>query len=200
MNIWDIDKLFLFIAFVIPGFISIKTYEILIPTESKDSSKQILDAIAYSCINYALLMWLILEVEQSTLNTTHPFLYKIFYTLVLFVFPIIWVLMWRWVRGWKFLQERLPHPTVKPWDYVFCQKQWYWIIVTLKNGDKIAGKYGGKSFTSSNPAPEQIYFEEAWVLNDDGGFDRPRRGTAGIIILSEEILTVELFEYNCNEE
>ena len=28
MDIWDVDKLVLFIAFVIPGFVSIKTYQL----------------------------------------------------------------------------------------------------------------------------------------------------------------------------
>jgi hypothetical protein len=196
LNIWEIDKLFLFIAFVIPGFISIKAYEVMIPTGEKDSSKQIIDAITYSCINYALLLWPILSVESSKLSTVHPSLYKLFYVLVLFVFPITWVLIWRWLRQLDFFQKNAPHPTSKPWDFVFSQRQWYWVIVTLKDGSKIAGKYAGKSFSSSNPAKEQLYLEEAWELNDDGGFERSRNNTAGVIILADEVSTVELFNYN----
>jgi len=33
MNIFEIDKLIIFIAFVIPGFISIKVYNLLSPTQ-----------------------------------------------------------------------------------------------------------------------------------------------------------------------
>jgi hypothetical protein len=196
IGLFDIDKLFLFVAFVIPGFISIKVYEILVPSEPKDSSKQVIDAIAYSCFNYALLMWPIIEVESSSIKTVHPSLYKTFYFLVLFIFPIIWVLIWQWMRKWDFFLNRAPHPTEKPWDYVFSQRKWYWVLVTLRSGDKIGGKYGGKSFASSRPAPEQLYLEETWVLNEDGGFDRPKEKSSGIIILSEEIESVELFKYN----
>ncbi len=196
MDIWDIDKIFLFIAFVIPGFISIKVYELLVPCEKKDSSGQLIDAITYSCINYALLFWFIIEVESSTLSTAHPFLYKIFYGLVLFGCPVLWVLLWRWARALDFFQKNAPHPTHKPWDYVFSQRKWYWIIVTLRDGQKIAGKYGKHSFSSSSPAQEQIYLEEAWVLNADEGFERPRTDTAGIIVLSQDISTVEFFKYN----
>jgi len=196
LNIWELDKLFLFVAFVIPGFISIKAYEILVPSESKDSSKQVIDAITYSCINYALLLWPILEVEASSLSEAHSSLYKIFYAFVLFVFPMVWVLIWRWVREREFFQKNAPHPTAKPWDYVFSQRQWYWVIATLKNGNKVAGKYAGKSFSSSNPATEQIFLEETWVLNEDGGFERSRTNTAGVIILADEISIIELFQYN----
>ncbi len=196
MDIWDIDKIYLFIAFVIPGFISIKVYELLFPCDKKDSSEQLIDAITYSCINYALLFWLIIEVETSGLSVAHPFFYKIFYGLVLFGFPVIWVLLWRWVRRLEIFLKNAPHPTHKPWDYIFAQRKWYWIIVTLRDGQKIAGKYANNSFASSSPAPEQIYIEETWVLNEDGGFDRPRTDTAGVIVLSQDIATVEFFKYN----
>jgi hypothetical protein len=197
LSIWDLDKLLLFIAFVIPGFISIKVYELIVPSVTRDSSKQLIDAIAYSCINYALLIWPILEIEASSIRLDYPTAYKLFYLLVLFVFPVAWVALWRWMRGLEVIQRNLPHPTGKPWDYVFSQRQWYWIIVTLKDGEKVAGKYGRKSFSSSSPAPEQIYLEETWVINDDGGFERPRTSTAGTIILADQITTLELFQ--CSE-
>ncbi len=51
MKIWDENKLLIFIAFVVPGFIAIKAYELLTPTRYTESSKQIVDAVAYSCLN-----------------------------------------------------------------------------------------------------------------------------------------------------
>ena len=53
MDIWDANKLLLFIAFVIPGFVSLKTYELLCPGAPKESDKLLIDAVAYSSINYA---------------------------------------------------------------------------------------------------------------------------------------------------
>jgi hypothetical protein len=196
LDIWDIDKIFLFVAFVIPGFISIKAYELIIPSERKNSSDQLIDAVTYSCINYALLLWPILSIESSLFSTAHPTMYKLFYCAVLFVFPILWVLIWRWMRTHDFFQKNAPHPTSKPWDFVFAQRQSYWVIITLKNGNKVAGKYSANSFTSSAPAKEQIYLESAWVLNEDGGFERERDNSAGILILGDEISTLELFKYS----
>lgn len=195
MSIWETDKLVLFIAFVIPGFISIKVYELLFPTNTSDSTKQVIDAIAYSCINYAILLFPILAVEKSGISDSCPTWYGLFYTFVLLIFPVLLAFFWRWIRSRESFQKNVPHPTAKPWDYVFSRRQWFWIIATLKNGEKIAGKYASNSFTSSYPAKEQIYLEEAWVLNDDGGFERSRNNTAGIIIVSDEISTIELFQY-----
>ena len=64
----------------------------------------------------------------------------------------------------------------------------------------IAGRYDSVSFASSAPATEQLYLEENWVLNDDGGFERPRTATAGILILSSEIVTVEFFKLTAGED
>ena len=45
MNIWQLDSLVIFIAFVIPGFISLKVFELFYSNQVKDSSKQIVDAV-----------------------------------------------------------------------------------------------------------------------------------------------------------
>ncbi len=191
MSIWEESKLLLFIGFVVPGFIALKAYELLSPSRYADSSKQIVDAVSYSCLNYAILLWPIYLVEISEIRLSHPQLYILFYVGVLFASPVFLVLSWKFLRELEYVQKFVPHPTQKPWDFVFGQRHSYWVVIKLKNGEKIAGMYGSNSFASSAPAEEQIYLEEQWVLNDEGGFDRPVEQTSGIIILSPEILSVE---------
>jgi len=192
MDIWEIDKLMLFIAFVIPGFIAIKCYQLIFPGTEQPTSEKLVDAIAYSSINYALLILPIIAVENSQLNSVCPFLYYLFYIFVLFLAPIIWVLVWKYLRTRDFFQKNAPHPTAKPWDYVFSQRKPYWVKITLKDGTVIAGRYAENSFASSAPAEEQIYLEEAWIVNEKGGFERQKNNTAGVIVLHAEISHVEL--------
>lgn len=192
MDVWELDKLFLFIAFVIPGFISIKAYQLAFPGTERATSDQLIDAVAYSSINYALLIFPIISIESSALRETCRFLYYLFYVFVLFLAPVIWVLIWKYLRTRDFFQRNAPHPTARPWDYVFAQRKPYWVKVTLKDGTVIAGRYAGNSFASSAPAPEQIYLEQTWILNDKGGFKRPKNNTAGVLVLSSEISFVEL--------
>ena len=71
MDIWDANKLLLFIAFVIPGFVSLKTYELLFPGAPKESDKLLIDAVAYSSINYALLLWPIYSIETHQVRQSH---------------------------------------------------------------------------------------------------------------------------------
>lgn len=193
MDIWEDNKLPLFIAFVIPGFISLKVYEAFSLQPQRDSSQQLINAIAYSCVNYGLLLFPILRVEESSLQVSRPTLYSLFWMMVVLVAPILWPSVMWLLRKHSFMQRLLPHPIGKPWDYVFKKRQRYWAIITLKDGRRIGGRYDSKSFVSSAPHAEQVFLEEAWVLNADGGFERPRDGTAGIIVLGSEIVTVEFF-------
>ena len=193
MEIWEGNKLVLFIAFVIPGFVSLKTYDLLLPSSYQDSAKRLVDAIAYSCINYALLLWPIFLIETSTLRSRHPLIYDTFYAYVLLFAPVLWAVIFKRLRETSFVQRALPHPTARPWDYVFSQRRLYWLIVTLKDGKQISGRFGLQSFASSAPEPEHLYLEETWVLNADGGFERPRTDSGGIIILTPDIATIEFF-------
>lgn len=193
MELLDANKLVLFVVFVVPGFVSLKTYQLLFQTAPRDASTQIVDAVAYSCLNYALLAWPILSVEESNAKNSSPQLYFAFYFFVLFVAPVALVCVLMGLRSTNFFQKTLPHPIGKPWDYVFGKRKPYWVIVTLKGQKKIAGRYDSESFTSSYPFPEQIYLQEAWEMNADGGFERPRHDSAGIMVLATEIESVELF-------
>ncbi|ENV3745351.1 MAG TPA: hypothetical protein DEF87_16855 [Enterobacter asburiae] len=195
MDIWDTNKLVIFIAFVIPGFLSMKLYSVLHPNVQLDTSKTVIEVVTYSCINYAIWLIPIYLFEKSQYGATHLITYMLFYLCVLFVSPIILTLLFVWMRSWKWLCNLLPHPTGRAWDYYFGLRMSSWVIVTLKDGNKIAGKYSADSFSSSSPNPEQLYLEENWVINADGGFERARTDTLGILILSKDIEHIEFFRF-----
>lgn len=191
MDIWSQDKLIIFVLFVVPGFIAIKVYELFSTVKDKDTGKQLIDAVSYSCLTYAIAFIPLTYVETPAFKANNPNWYAFIIFCVLFVVPVILALTLRFFRHTNFVQKYLPHPTPKPWDFVFSKRLTYWVRVTLKNGQVIGGMFGINSFASSAPAEEQIYLEQNWILNKDGGFERPIEQTAGIIILSSEIATIE---------
>lgn len=195
MDIWEANKLVLFVAFVIPGFVSLKTYELLFLRAPKDTASQLIDAVAYSCLNYAVLFPVVYYINLNKVESAHPIWFGLLCLIVLFIAPVLWVFVLRSIRHSSLLQRWLPHPTDRPWDYVFGNKKPYWIIITMKDGKRLGGKYGYNSFSSSGTSKEQIYLEETWVLNTDGGFERPKETTAGILVVSSEIESIELFHW-----
>lgn len=194
MDIWDKSKILMFIIFVIPGFLSMKMYSILHPNSEIDTTKAIVEVVTYSCINYAIWFFPIYYTETNK-YFSNPIAYYFFYLTVLFISPIILTFCLVWMRTWKWLGRFLPHPTGRAWDYFFGLQQPAWVIITLKDGKKIGGKFSQASFASSAPNPEQLYLEENWVINEEGGFERPRNETLGILVLSKDIEIIEFFKY-----
>jgi|SRR5579862_4176049 len=55
-----VENLALFLAFFIPGFITMQGYYFFIPTRRPDLSKQIPVVVAYSAMHYAATLWIVL--------------------------------------------------------------------------------------------------------------------------------------------
>ncbi len=196
MDVWQINRLALFLIVFVPGFVSLKVYDLLIPGERRDFSKSLFEVIGYSALNFAILSWLIILIHSKDFYGHHRLLYFGSLFLILFIFPILWPFVYLKLSSWNAFAKRFIHPIPKPWDYVFGKRQRFWIIVHLKDRRRIGGRYDTNSFASSYPANEQIYLEEVWELGEKGNFVKPVERSKGMVILGDEIVAVEFFEFN----
>jgi len=194
MDIWDIDKVFLFIVLVLPGFISLKIYDLIIAGDKRDFSKSIVESIAYSTLNFAVLSWLIILISKKSFSVEHEILYWVSIIFIFVVCPIIWPFVYVWVSKFKVFKKYLLSPINQPWDKIFSKRDSYWIIVHLKNGKTIRGKYTTKSCASAFPRERQIYLEEVWNKGKTGGFGKKIDRTRGMIIFESEISYVEFYK------
>lgn len=194
MDILEKGKLFLFVLFIMPGFISMRVYRLFHPSADSDTSKVLIDVVSYSCINFSILLIPIYLIEINNVFVSHPVLYYLFYIFVLIIAPVLLPIILLKIRSCEKVKQVLPHPIGRSWDYFFSTRQCCWVLVTLKNGKKYGGYYGSQSFASNSPEPEQIYLEKHWALDDDGDFDHELTDTLGIIILTNEIESVEFIK------
>lgn len=195
MEVFALDKLILFLVFFVPGFISIKIYDLLVSGEKRDFSKSLPEAISYSCINFAFFSWLILLFCKSPVLRGNMFLFYPFLFVVLFAMPALWPLILLRARTSRLLRKHIIDPVKKPWDYVFGKREPYWIIIHLKDGRRIGGKFGEESFASSYSAEEQIYLEELWRLDENGKFTEKVERSKGAIVSARDIDVIEFFEF-----
>ena len=196
MDIWNADKLTLFLIFVLPGFISIKIYDLMVPGERRDFSKSLLEAVSYSTLNFAVLFWLIALIQSGGFYRSHFVLYSLSVAVIMVGAPASWPFLFLGLSTWRPIAKHFVHPIRKPWDYVFGRRESYWIIVHLQNGQRIGGWFGIESFASSDPADEQIYLEEVWILDEAGRFVSPVERSRGIIIVKQQIRAAEFFGEN----
>ena len=188
------NNIFWLFVFVVPGFIGQQTYALLTSYSVSDVKKQLYGAATYSCIYYVIFLYPILAFENSDFKNTLIFSW-LFYVVILLVLPIILTFFWSRIRMNERIQEYFPHPDHKPWEHVFKRRESYWVIIELNDGTKIGGLYSEHSFTSREPAKEQIYLEETWNLNNDGGFDEKKQSTRGVIVSGSEMKYIEFFEF-----
>lgn len=194
MDIWSADKLTLFLIFFVPGFISIKIYDLLVPGESRDFARAWFDALAYSALNFAALSWLIILIHLDDFPKRHLGWYLFLLLLILIAAPAIWPWVYLRLSSWHPVAKYLVHPIRKPWDYVFGKRETYWVIVHLQDGRRIGGRFDTQSFASSSPAEEQIYLEQVWALDDSGRFLHAIDRSRGTITIGNQILAVEFFD------
>ncbi len=189
----DIGNVALILLFLIPGFLSLKVYDTLFPRQPRDLSKSIIEVLMYSALNYGALSWLI----YLSLYIQIAWLKALTLILSVLIMPIAWPVGYYNLLKISWFRTRLGiHPIPVPWDYVFGKGKPYWIIVHLKDGRKIGGRYHTDSFASSFPESPQIYVEEVWKLSKTGKFLKQIERSQGIILFSESIDMVEFFEYD----
>ena len=197
MDIWSVESIIIILIFFVPGFISMKVYDIFIPSERRDFSGAVYEAIGYSFLNYGAFIWLILIIYYQKWWETNfnGFIISLFF--LVFIMPILWAIIYYNIATSKKLSKYIVHPIQKPWDYFFRQRKSNWVLINLRAIDKIkkiGGVYSSKSFSSSYPAEEQIYIEQVWELDEKGKFIKPISKSKGAIINGRDILTIEFFK------
>jgi hypothetical protein len=176
------ENLHWFLVFVVPGFISMKVYDLFVPSPRRDFSKSILEVMSFSSINLAILYPFVGTAWDDKRSL-----------LVLFIAPILWPVLYAWVSSWSIVRRHTLHPIAKPWDYVFSKCGPLWVIAHMKDGRRIGGIYDKRSFASSYPADEQLYLQEIWRLDETGAFKERVDRSRGILLAARDIDALEFF-------
>jgi len=182
--------LILFLGFFVPGFLMIRIYDLLVPTERRDFSKSVFDAVAYSAVNFVAFSPLVSWMNAG--SHPPPLVYG-FVSLVIFILaPIGWPVLLFSIRKAEWFSKRFSHPILRPWDYFFSKREPCWVIVHLKD-QKVGGFYGKDSFASSDPAEPQLYLEEVWALDKECRFTHRIDQSKGMIFFAKDIVALEFF-------
>ena len=194
----NIDQVIVVIAFLIPGFIFTRVFGFSIPLRGREAGALVLDSIAASAINYALLSPLVWLLLKEPFSSRHPRLVMLAWFVVLFVSPVVLgLLAARLVEGPRARRLRralrLIHPVPKAWDYFFRQGKGCWVVAKLKDGGLLAGLYGMNSFASSYPDEEDLFLEKTCTLSADGKISGLVQLSEGVILRMSEVRVIEFF-------
>ena len=181
MPAWTQDELLLFLLFFVPGFISIKVYDLRVPAERRNFQSTLAEAIGYSAVNFAILLPLVVAVAYGYGVLDRLWWQLVTSYVVLLIAPVSWPLLFVRIIRPRF-SKVFVNPIPKPWDVVFRQRGESWIIVHLIGGRRVGGRFARGSEASSYPAEEQLYIKEVWRLDENGRFVERVDRRGGIIV------------------
>jgi hypothetical protein len=178
----DIDKIRLLVAFVAPGFVSLKVWGILNSSPRFRLSESLIEAVVYSSWNALFFIGLfnILERVHSVLA----------YGVVCMLLPVLWPVLVYQITKIRYLRTKM---TPTAWDYFFDGRDDCYIRLRFKNGAQAGGLYTSKSFASSYPEKESLYLSELWEVDSEGRFIAPVKNTDGLLVKFDEVVLMEIF-------
>ncbi len=186
-----------FVCLIIPGFISLRAYEMRRAGEGRKVNEALVDVVVYSFVTD--LVWIPIFEAVTYIPSVFGMACALVVSALGFVATAIFV-----GRGWYSLQVKLAtsgavvDPIAKPWDKFFSgvgRQRQIGIVLTLPDGRKLGGRYA-PGFASSYPADEQLHIGETWRIGQEtGAFEERVEGTLGFIINMKDVLTLEFFDW-----
>lgn len=196
----SVGAILVIVAFIMPGFIAGRILSSAHSTSETSEGHLVLSAITLSCLNYAVLSWLLVTAwiekwYEKPLILASLSLFTLFVGPILIALVLVKTIDTEWGKQVR-IAFGLSHPVPKAWDSFFRRGIPCWVVATLKGGRVIAGLYGGNSFASSCPAEEDLYLEKICKLSPQGEIERVAEFSRGGIIQMKNVETLEFFDLN----
>lgn len=212
------SALLILVVFVLPGFVAVLLKERIYEVRGEEATfDRLLTTVYYSLLVYipvALVIGALSAfgaIHRSDLTRfldgdSPLWLTALVALVVLLVLPALEALgAWAWVKSNRRLrwQERLGsnavHRVPTSWDFAFDSEQAMLLVVTLRDGNRVAGYYGTRSHSGYGTRQRDLFLEERWDFNDDGSaLARRAPGNIGVWINAEDIVAVE--HYSLTDE
>lgn len=193
------ENFYLILVFIVPGVIALFVRSKFITGRAPSTAENFLTFLVLSLIYYSFTIFFI----QRALAVTSPWLAKsAIWILLVLVGPAIFGLVlgiaaqkeWgAWLANKFDLSIVHIIPTAWDWRFGRMPRDGMFAMVTLTNGDRVAGLFGTNSFASSDTDERDLYLEEEYVVNEKGQWEeRPEK--VGILIPAREIRYIEFWQ------
>ncbi|MDP1728457.1 MAG: DUF6338 family protein [Bacteroidota bacterium] len=193
MELFNLENIGLFICFFLPGFIAVKTFHLLVPTDRIDVTNSVLEIIGFSCLNLFLFSWIILINIHFGWIYMYNFYFIISVFVVLFIGPILLAYSYFKISRSKYFSKIAIDKSGTPWDNFFELRKNCFVVVTYNNNTQVGGYYGTLSRASVYPKPHQLYLEQVWILGEKNSFIKRKSQTFGCILNLTEVKIIEFY-------
>jgi len=192
MELLDIDKMRVFLSFVVPGLVVLYVRAQFLTGRLPAFSEGVIAYVAVSCVYYTMALPLLIAIQ----HVTGIWRLLVWITLTLIGPAVMGFLLGLNIRmGWS--QKMLAkfgvgtiHPVDTAWDWRFAGKPGGWAMAVLKDGTKWHGYLGTSSFMSSHPAERDIFIQQVYEVDENNQWT-PR--VSGVWIAHGELQSLEVW-------
>lgn len=186
-----------FVVFIIPGFIAWRTYQWRQPQGEQKATDAIVGIVAFSVLTS--LLWYQVHWAAWPSNVLGVALFA----AQVFVTPIVIALIYQSAVEFCAARNWITSPHPRAWDFVFNSlahrkrgtgENGLFLVVTLKNGDKVGGFFADPGFASLWPYDRDLFLGQTWEL-EDGKPARAVAGSIGLYVDAGNIDAIEVFDY-----
>jgi hypothetical protein len=202
------QALVLLLFLLVPGFVFIKVFDNLLPGRRRSFGQQVIDIVCWSFTILAVWLLPALIVFGLSQRVSGWLFHLLLFALILlgvFVTPILLAYIFYRLDLRGTLKNWGTRPSPTSWDWFFSNRadnhsyvhragNHYYVRFHLKDGKKLGGYFGERSFAASSPNAQQIYVEEIWRVDENGRFVEPVEGTKGAVVDKEDCALIEFFE------
>jgi hypothetical protein len=201
MSFDSFDAVFVALAFLVPGFLAHSSLTTIVGPREDASELSLVRLLTLSAINYAIWSWLIYLLYTLPTFANAPITRAVWWVIIILVSPLLLgaLLGTATRRGWfagalRWLGADARHPSPTAWDYLFGQLDegsGVGLLVTLKDGNQVAGFYGPRSLAADRPADGDLYLERTYRV-ENGRWTRVET-SRGIYLSGASIAHIEVF-------
>jgi len=193
METLSASQVALFALLVLPGFISMRIFDLFNPSDKRPVAESLLEGLAFGVLNAFVFFPLWLVFDGPAFIDQFPVRSYIVALLALVIAPTVWGMLVHWALGWLAGNGLIPGRHKTPFDAFFSKREPCWVIVHLDSGKRVGGFFGQKSYASLYPHSGHLYLEEMWTLSETGAFVEPVEASKGMFFRSGDYHLIEIF-------
>lgn len=183
--------------FLMPGFLVAFWVNLFVPLRPSSDNKNLITYLLLSLIVY--LPFLLYLGWLGRLPYLQSFRQMVWlFTIFLLLIPFLagWGLSkavhaksaWGWVE--RVLRVKAVHPVASAWDRAFQRDDNPWLLVTLKDGRQIGGRWDDGAVASSDQVERDLFLSDVYEVPPTGEWRRTEI-SLGMLIKADQVAIIE---------
>lgn len=196
-----VEQLLAFAALIVPGFISLRVYDMQRGGEARKINDVLIDVLVYSFASDLVALMALGSISAIVPPAVQPIARASTLAVVLIAVPVILAVTLFNVQRLLMRNRAIPDTSTKPWNRVINQiareRLDVGVILTLRDGRAVGARIGSPPALASDG--DDLLLGEVWTIDKERAtFGEPSRGSLGIIINRADCQTIEFVRWGEN--